>query len=157
MGRPNFPLKYLMRIADRVDLQIAAMMDEKGLTGLTRSHLEILSFLLRRPGLTPTEIAIQIQRTKPTVTVLVRKLVDQQYLTSTKSTTDGRSIVLRPTQKAKRMKPAILRIMLTLHRETYAAMTELEAQELYRITEKLNEAMERKASTLAGGGKGRDR
>lgn len=145
MGRPNFPLKYLIRIADRVDLQIAAMMHEKGLTGLTRSHLEILSFLLRRPELTPTEIAIQIQRTKPTVTVLVRKLIEQQYLTSTKSTTDGRSIVLSPTQKAKKMKPAILRIMLALQRETYTALTELEAQELYRITEKLNEAMERKA------------
>ena len=145
MGRPNFPLKYLMRIADRVDLQIAAMMHEKGLTGLTRSHLEILSFLLRRPGLTPTEIAIQIQRTKPTVTVLVRKLIEQQYLTSTKSTTDGRSVVLSPTQKAKKMKPAILRIMLALQRETYAALAEVEAGELYRITEKLNEAMERKA------------
>ena len=132
-----------MRITDRVDLQIAAMMEEKGLTGLTRSHLEILSFLLRRPGLTPTEIASQIQRTKPTV--LVRKLIDKHYLTSTKSTTDGRSVMLSPTQKAKKMKPAFLRIMLALQRETYAALTEVEAGELYRITEKLNEAMERKA------------
>lgn len=70
-------------------------------SGLTPSRLSVLSVLVFGGPRTPTELAEAEQVTGPTMTRLLRGLEADGYVDRTPSPTDGRSVIMSATPRAR--------------------------------------------------------
>jgi DNA-binding MarR family transcriptional regulator len=137
MNEP-FVYQYLVRIADNIDSRIAELMRESGLEGLTRSHFEILSFLLRHKEMTLSHIASRIQREKATVTVLVRKLEKKELVQRRQNEADKRSSYISLTSGGRSLKKTILGTYLKLNQMAAEKLTKAERMQLHKLLVKLH-------------------
>ncbi|SDL75381.1 MarR family protein [Dendrosporobacter quercicolus] len=87
-------------------------------------------------------LAERIHRTKPTVTVLVDKLVDLGYVTKEKSYEDNRVTFIALTEKGVALKPVFTMISDKLNTIVYNGISDTEAENLERILEKINHNLE---------------
>lgn len=87
-------------------------------------------------------LAERIHRTKPTVTVLVDKLVDLGYVTKEKSYEDNRVTFIALTEKGVALKPVFTTISDKLNTIVYNGISDTEAENLERILEKINHNLE---------------
>jgi DNA-binding MarR family transcriptional regulator len=88
-------LRRLARLRDRRSRQLQ---HELGLTG---PQLATLQLLERAGALTPGALAREVDLSPATVTGLLDKLEAKELVERTRSTTDRRSVVVRPTAQAR--------------------------------------------------------
>jgi DNA-binding MarR family transcriptional regulator len=108
-----------------------------GITGIVPSHGDIFNVLFKKEKCTMKEIAESIHRTKPTVTVLVDKLVDEGYVIKEKSSSDSRVTYVTLTEKGISLKPAIIDISERLNELVYGNLTDAESAILERVLQKI--------------------
>jgi DNA-binding MarR family transcriptional regulator len=70
---------------------------------LPGQHVEVLHRLTDSGGLTPAQLAVAMRLSRPTISELTRKMVDEGLIERVPSERDGRSVVLVPTDSAKRV------------------------------------------------------
>lgn len=80
----------LGRLRERNVRFMSHRLRERGYPGLTPSHGSIVSALRARGSLSMSELAAIIEKRKPTVTVLVRKLAQHELVERVADTTDSR-------------------------------------------------------------------
>lgn len=95
-------LSRTLRAANRY---IAEQLEDAGLGALSPSHGDILAQLFINEPLTMQDLSESIQRDPSTVTALVKKLVDADYVETSKSAEDGRVTQVRLTDKGCALKP----------------------------------------------------
>ena len=88
------------------------------------------------------ELAEKIHRTKPTVTVLINKLVDYGYVTKEKSLEDSQVTFIMLTEKALQAEPAFQCITAKLDALVYSGLTGQEAIMLEKMLHTINENFE---------------
>ena len=76
------------------------------------------------------EMAAAIHRTRPTLTVLVRKLEVQGYVRRQKSEADSRVTFLRITAKGRALEPVFKEISDRMNALVYRGLSEDEAQHM---------------------------
>lgn len=76
----NFIAQQAGRIVAHANRFLVSELRRRGVTDIVPSHGDILNYLLRHDGATSTDIAVGSHRTKPTVTVLVDKLIAAGYV-----------------------------------------------------------------------------
>ena len=86
----NFIAQQAGRIVAHANRFLVSELRRRGVTDIVPSHGDILNYLLRHDGATSTDIAVGSHRTKPTVTVLVDKLIAAGYVERRRSTKDRR-------------------------------------------------------------------
>ncbi|MEM7183733.1 MAG: MarR family transcriptional regulator [Spirochaetota bacterium] len=133
----SFVYKYLLRIADNIDLLTTELLQNNGLKGLGRSHLEILTVLLRKKEMTLSEIALHIERRKATVTVLIKKLEKLGYCQRKVNENDQRSFYISLTPKGQQTKRVAFRIFSVLNQSMEAAFSTKESETLQNLLFKL--------------------
>jgi len=84
------------------------------------------------------DLAEKIHRTKPTVTVLVNKLVELGYVTKDKSYEDSRVTFITLTEKGLALEPMFTAISNKLNAVVYKDLSDSESAYLEKALEKIN-------------------
>ena len=142
--KQNNALLLISQIRSRADKFILQELSLNGIVGLVPSHGEILAHLFSKEELTMKDIAEKIRRSKPTVTVLIDKLVACGYVSKIKSDTDSRVTFIRLTPAGLALQPLLQRISSKLNTRIYAGMSSADAVALETILSRIERNLERK-------------
>jgi len=90
-------------LSDLVEKVLEDTISQSDFSDLTQQQFHYLQVIVRMKNPTLTELADELGLTKPTVTVLVNKLVEKGYITRVKSDEDRRSIHLIINKKGAKV------------------------------------------------------
>ncbi len=128
-------------LIDRVhELSRQWLMDElsaAGLSGIVPSHGDVLALLFRRGSATMQELASFAHRTKPTMTILVNKLVRMGFVQRQKSVSDARSTIITLTPAGEALRPVFDSISARLITLVHARLSDDEIGVLHRLLEQM--------------------
>ena len=130
-------LSLISKIHEKGDKFIVEQLNANGIKELVPSHGDILAVLYQHKKLTMKEIAQKINRTKPTVTVLVNKLEKLGFIKREKSSEDSRLTYILTTQKGDEFKPVFEKISEDLNKMLYKNLSEQEANLLDSFLKKM--------------------
>lgn len=136
MRRKNI-VALASRITEKAHKLIVRELESYGVNGLVPSHGGILGLLFSGEKLTMKDLADRINRTKPTVTVLVDKLVVLGYVTKEKSHTDSRVTYIDLTDKGKELEPIFVAVSKRLNEAVYKDLSDSEAKLVEQALEKI--------------------
>jgi len=140
--RRNNVIALSSRITDKAHKLIVRELEYHGIYGIVPSHGGILSLLFSGEKLTMKELAEKIHRTKPTVTVLVDKLVQLDYVTKVKSSDDSRVTYIALTEQGIALKPLFTEISDKLNSIVYKDVSEADAEYLEKLLGKINQNLD---------------
>lgn len=130
-------LSLVSRIHEKGNRFIIEKLKQNGANELAPSHGDILVLLYKYDALTMKEIAEKINRTKPTVTVLVNKLEKLGYIKRCVSEKDSRYTYITLTQRGEDFKPIFEKISEELNSMLYKNLSDEESTILENILEKI--------------------
>lgn len=130
-------LALISKIHDKGNRFIIEELKKNGADGLVPSHGDILVCLYQNDKMTMKEIADKINRTKPTVTVLVDKLEKLGYLKRETSQDDSRYTYIVLTKKGKDFKPVFEKISNKLNDMLYKNLSKNESDILENLLQKI--------------------
>ena len=123
-------ISTISKIKEHANSFIMQSLAQHGVHGLVPSHGDILVVLFHRHKVTMRDIADAIHRTKPTVTVLVAKLVDLGLVKKEQSLEDARVSYVELTNKGKEFKEVFEDISLELTQKLFQGFSEIEQKKL---------------------------
>jgi DNA-binding MarR family transcriptional regulator len=126
------------RITEKANRLIIHELESNGIYGIVPSHGGIMVLLFTGVKYTMKDLAEKIHRTKPTVTVLVDKLVDLGYVTKDKSYEDSRVTFITLTEKGLALQPIFTAVSEKLNAIVYKDFSDDEAEYLENALEKIN-------------------
>ena len=135
--KPRITIARISKIADKAHRFIIQELEKRGIYGIVPSHGGILSFLYSHDDITMKELAEKIHRSKPTVTVLVDKLVALGYVLKEKSDTDSRVTYIRLTEQGKAFQKDFQEISQNLNEKVFQGISEAEMNMVDPILEKI--------------------
>lgn len=106
---------------------------------LVPSHGELLTALFSGREFTMGDLAREIRKTKPTVTVLVQKLVRCGYVIRERDARDGRISYIRLTEKGWGLKPVLEDILSSLEMRLFSGFTVQEKNNLEEMLFRIEE------------------
>lgn len=136
--KKNNAIALTSRITEKAHKLIIRELESQGINGIVPSHGGILALLFSGEKYTMKDLADKIHRTKPTVTVLVDKLVDLGYITKEKSYEDSRVTFISLTDKGVALKPIFVTVSEKLNSVVYKDVSEEEVEYLENVLEKIN-------------------
>jgi DNA-binding MarR family transcriptional regulator len=116
---PNLTLRALRRILRVTEIgsrQLATT------TGLTPSQLLVLREIARRDSVSPSAVAISLQFSQATITVVVDRLVASGFVTRQRSERDKRQFILNATQTGRAALASAPDILQLRFQEHFAAL-----------------------------------
>ena len=142
---PRNMIALMSRITELTNRMIVDELHAHGIEGIVPSHGGILTRLFTGKQYTMQEMAAAIHRTRPTLTVLVRKLEAQGYVLREKSKADSRVTFLRITEKGRALEPVFREISDQMNALVYQGLSDDEAQ---RMSGQLRQMLERLAGAV---------
>ena len=136
--RKNNAIALMSRIREQANKLIVRELRQRGLEGIVPSHGEIMVHLFAAEECTMQDLAKQINRTKPTVTVLVEKLVACGYVVKEKSAEDNRVTFIKLTAKGWELKPIFEVISAKMNALVYQGLSDEEAEMLEKVLTQIN-------------------
>ncbi|NLI13519.1 MarR family winged helix-turn-helix transcriptional regulator [Pelotomaculum propionicicum] len=125
------------RIRDSANRLIISELEKHGVEGIVPSHGDILACLYQNGPVTMKDLAEYIHRTKPTVTVLVNKLVELGYVTREKDAGDNRITYINLTEKGVALQPVFNEVSARLNAIIYCGLTETEGENFEKLLENI--------------------
>ncbi|MBR6297955.1 MAG: MarR family transcriptional regulator [Candidatus Gastranaerophilales bacterium] len=132
----NF-LSLISKIHDKGNRLIIEELKKNGADRLVPSHGDILVCLYQNDKMTMKEVADKINRTRPTVTVLVDKLEKLGYIKREVSEKDNRYTYIYLTKKGKDFKPVFEKISNKLNDMLYKNLSKDESDILENLLQKI--------------------
>ncbi len=126
------------RLRDLSHSYLTEAMKAEGIHGLVPSHGEILLALHLNDALNMQEIATLVDRSKPTVTVLIDKLVLLKTVKKQRSTSDGRVFEVSLTAKGQKLITRLSDISARMHQKIDGILSASEKKQLSTLLGKLN-------------------
>ena len=130
-------LALISKIHEKGNRFIIEELKKNGAEGLVPSHGDILVCLYEKDKMTMKDIADKINRTRPTVTVLVDKLEKSGYLKREISKEDSRYTYIVLTKQGKDFKPVFKKISENLNNMLYKNLSEQESDILENLLKKI--------------------
>jgi len=127
----------ISRLRDLSHTFLTEAMRAKGLKGLVPSHGEILFALHFNDALSMQEIATHVGRSKPTITILIDKLILLGYAKKRRSTIDGRMFEVSLTSKGRKLIVSLGEISERMHQKIDAILSANEKKQLSKLLGKL--------------------
>ena len=128
----------MSRIREQANKLIVRELRQRGVEGIVPSHGEIMVHLFAAEECTMQNLAKQINRTKPTVTVLIEKLVACGYVVKEKSAEDNRVTLIKLSAKGWELKPIFEVISAKMNAIVYQGLCEEEAEMLEKVLTQIN-------------------
>lgn len=142
--RQRNAFSLISRIREKGNKFIVSELKRQGVEGIVSSHGDILSVLFEGEKFTMKELADKIHRTRPTVTVLVEKLVNYGFVKKEKSHTDCRVTYVKLTKKGVELKPVFYDISYKLNSLIYGDFTNEEIEIFEKLLKKIKLRMDDK-------------
>jgi Transcriptional regulators len=136
--RKGNAIALISRIREKANRLIVSELEANGIVGIVPSHGDIVQILFEGEKFTMKDIAEKIHRTKPTVTVLIDKLVDCGYVVKEKNSTDKRETYIRLTENGLKLRPFFEAISKKLNDIVYSGLDNSEAEKFEMILLKIN-------------------
>jgi DNA-binding MarR family transcriptional regulator len=130
-------LSLISKINESGNKFILEKLKENHVKGLVPSHGDILICLYNNDRITMKDIAQKINKTRPTVTVLVDKLEKLGYVKRENSNKDNRYTYISLTQKGKDFKPLFIKISEELNNKLYKNLSDEDEKILEKLLEKI--------------------
>ena len=130
-------LALMSRIRESANRLIVEELEANGVEGIVPSHGGIMTQLFNAGSMTMNDLALAIHRTKPTVTVLVDKLVGCGYVKREKSADDSRVTYIVLTEKGRKLKPVFDAVTKKLNAALYKDLSDEEAGRLEAALERI--------------------
>ena len=130
-------LSLVSKIHEKGNRFIVEELKKNGAKGLVPSHGDILVCLYNQDKMTMKDIADKINRTRPTVTVLVDKLEKLGYLKREVSSEDSRYTYICLTKQGLDFKPIFEQISNDLTDMLYKNLSDSEADILEELLRKV--------------------
>ncbi|EJL24946.1 MarR family winged helix-turn-helix transcriptional regulator [Brevibacillus sp. BC25] len=127
----------ISHIRDVVNKLIISELEKHGVEGIVPSHGDILLCLYKHDNVTMKELAEYIHRTKPTVTVLINKLVACGYVIREKDVNDNRITYIKLTQRGMELQPIFQEVSNRIREMMYGGLSETEGELLENLLEKV--------------------
>ena len=136
-------LSSISRIREKANRFIVRELENHGINGIVPSHGDILVILFQEEKYTMKELADRINRTKPTVTVLIDKLVQYGFVEREKSDTDSRVTYVKLTNKGMELKPIFDDISEKLSELIYGDFTGGEQEVFEKLLHKVSSKLDK--------------
>ena len=130
-------LALIGRIHSKANEYITQELEKRGIRGLVVSHGEILVNLYRYQRLSMKELAGKIDKRKNTLTVLVEKLIEFDYVEKTPSPEDGRFFYITLTEKGRLFQKDFEEISTNVYSLIYTGFSEADQEKLMELLEKM--------------------
>ena len=130
-------VSQLSRARDYTHSFLSEALSAQGLGELAPSHGEVLLALHLNEAMSMQQVAHSVGRTKPTVTVLIDKLVAFEYVRKRRSPDDGRIFQVSLTAKGKRLIKQLSEISDSMHSKIDSILSASEKQKLTQLLTKL--------------------
>lgn len=130
-------ISLISRIRDEANKLIMSELEKHDVTEIVPSHGGIFLALYRFERLTMKELSEAIHRTKPTVTVLVNKLVSLGFVQKQKDVNDNRVTYISLTKKGKALEGVFQEVSSTLNEVVYGGLSSEEQIQLETILNKV--------------------
>jgi len=134
----NNVIALASRITEKAHRLIIRELEARGINGIVPSHGGILGHLFTGEKYTMKDLAEKIHRTKPTVTVLIDKLVNLGYVTKEKSREDSRVTFISLTEKGLELKPNFIEISESVNAIVYKDLSDEEAEYIEAMLGRIN-------------------
>ena len=118
--------------------------------GLPRPALTVLAAAVRRPGLTPRDVADELRMTSSNVAACLRELEASGFVDRGRDPDDGRRVLLTPTSAGRRVVAELLDERETWLGRAVAACLDDDEQELLRRAGALLERLAAFEGSAAG-------
>jgi len=141
----------LMLTFSRVHQQIlrrsAQLLEAEGIDGITPARANALIVLFNARGpINARELARELAISEVTVSRFLRKMEDDGWIERTPDPSDGRAMLIRPTQTARDLFPRLVGVCNAVLDDIFGALDSVEMQELagsvQRVQDSLASAME---------------
>lgn len=136
MSRSDHIPFLVSRLNDCAQRFLAAELRQAGIAGIEPAHGAILRLLHGHGPLSMGRLAALTGRTRPTVTVLVQKLVRHGYVSRETDPADGRAVVVRLTDRALGLAEEMEAISVRLRRTLFRSFSRGERVILAELLEK---------------------
>ncbi|OEH91361.1 hypothetical protein BFG57_05715 [Bacillus solimangrovi] len=130
-------ISLISRIREHANKFIVSELEKRGITGMAPSHGDILMVLYQHEQATMKQLAESIKRTKPTVTVLVNKLVDLGFVQKQKGSIDGRMTYITLTEEGENLRSVFFEISDQLNDVVYDGLSIEEQEQLHHMLERI--------------------
>lgn len=131
---------YLMtRIQEKAVWLMNSEIKKKKITGILPIHGEILLALNRYGELSMKEIADLVNRKKSTITTLIRKLIELNYIEKKVNDEDNRSYLISLTTEGKKFANTLCKIAEKATNRFYKNVPMQERKMLVKILQKIND------------------
>lgn len=127
----------ISRIREKVNNFLSKELENRGITGIVPSHVDILVALKINGELTMTEISTQIHRDRSTVTTLVNKLIKLGYVGTRKNESDSRSNLVFITKNGLDLQPEFSDITEKMFQKVYQNISNEEREIFTETLEKI--------------------
>ncbi len=131
-------IALISTIRDKANKFILHKLKECGIEDIVPAHGAVFVALFRDPVLSMGQIAQSIDRDKSTVTALVNKLIDLDYLEKRKDDSDGRVSLIKLTAKGKSLESDFWGISNALLSKVYHGFSQLEKEILMKLLMRVN-------------------
>ncbi|HHU86293.1 MAG TPA: MarR family transcriptional regulator [Peptococcaceae bacterium] len=136
-------LALISRIREKANRFIVRELENHGIKGIVPSHGDILVILFQEEKCSMKELANRINRTKPTVTVLIEKLMEYGFVEREKSRTDSRVTYVKLTNKGKNLKPVFDDISKKIDALLYGDLNDGEPEIFERLLLQVNSKLDK--------------
>ncbi|GIO60598.1 MULTISPECIES: MarR family winged helix-turn-helix transcriptional regulator [Paenibacillus] len=125
------------KIRNAINTMIVSELEQRGIEGIVSSHGDILWALYIQDMQPITVLSEKIDRTQPTVTVLVNKLEKLGYVRKVKSKEDSRITLVSLTPKGKELEPVFQEVSARLNETIYGGLSDKEQVQLESLLEQI--------------------
>lgn len=132
-------INLIGRIREKTNKFLLKELEKLGLKNIAPSHGDILAALFKYEEATMTEIADIIHRDRSTVTALINKLINLEYVSSKKDPKDNRSSIICLTEKGKELKSGFIEISQKLYMLEYKGISEEEKVIFQKLLKKIHD------------------
>ncbi|ACL03222.1 transcriptional regulator, MarR family [Desulfatibacillum aliphaticivorans] len=136
MTNPDHIVFLVTRLQESAHRFLSNALKQKGVQGIEPSHGVILRQLHVQGPLSMSDLARLTGRTKPTVTVLVRKLMKHGYVEKVRDSEDGRVFQVSLAPKALELARDLEAVSLELRKTLFTGFDEHEKQVLAGLAAK---------------------
>lgn len=135
-------ISQISKIKEQANAYIMDELRKNDISGLVPSHGDILMVLFHQEDVTMKMLADKIHRTKPTVTVLVNKLVALGLVKKEESEEDARVSYVRLTDKGRGFQDVFYNISLHLAARLFQGFSDNEQKQLENLLGRVLENMQ---------------
>ena len=130
-------ISLISKIRANANKFILADLSRQGIKKLSPSHGDILACLYKKEQVTMKEIAEAIHRSKPTVTVLVNKLVELNLVKKKQASDDSRVVYVELTSQGKELRKVFEEVSVNLAQKVFQNLEPAEIKNMEASLKKI--------------------